>query len=75
MLYHTLVRNMKFTGQTMSILPLGKNGFAASALALSVSRAKCEGSKAMATLIRPPDESSSTTHAIFHLQRSKARIR
>src|SRR6266403_1565140 len=74
MLYHPPVRNLKFTGQAMSISPRRKGVFAAEPLALSVSQAKCEGSKATAAPIRRLDESSSSTHASFHRRRSKVRI-
>jgi len=74
MLYHAPVRNLKFTGQAMSISPRRKDVFAAEPLALSVSQAKCEESKVTAAPIRLLDESSSSKHARFHRRHSKARI-
>jgi len=40
MLYHAPVRNLKFGGQAMSILPWREDVFAPQPLALSVSQAK-----------------------------------
>jgi len=74
MLYHALVRNLKFDGHATSTLPPRKNAFAAEPLVLSVSQAKCEESKVAAAPILQLDESSSSTHVSFHRRRSKARI-